>query len=376
MQSGQSDTSGSNSTVTIGDGHPVFFIAEAGVNHNGVPELAHKLVDIAADANADAVKFQTFKAELLVTATARKAAYQSETTGEGSQAEMLKRLELPKSVWAELKQHCEERGLMFLSTPFDEESLDLLVSLGVDALKLGSGDTTNRPLIEQCALSGLPLVLSTGMCNRHEVAAAVAWFRLAFQHRDIAQRPGRVRYADGGRIGLMHCVSSYPAAPGSLNLRAIGTMKWLTRLPVGYSDHSQGLAACPLAVAAGACMLEKHFTISRGMDGPDHRASLEPGELRELVFSVRQTEVMLGHGRKEPDASELDVREVARRSVVALVDIPEGAMVSAGMVGIRRPGTGMAPAHIGQVIGSRARTAIPAGQPIQSSHLIIHPVQE
>jgi sialic acid synthase SpsE len=343
------------------------------VNHNGDPELAHKLIDIAADAKADAVKFQTFKAELLVTAQARKAAYQTETTGGGSQSEMLKRLELPESAWAELKQHCGQRGLMFLSTPFDDESLELLVSLGVDALKLGSGDTTNRPLIEHCALSGLPLILSTGMCNRHEVASAVAWFRLAFQHRDVVQRHGRVKYADGGRIGLMHCVSSYPAAATSLNLRAIGTMKWLTRLPIGYSDHSEGLAACPLAVAAGACMLEKHFTISRDMEGPDHRASLEPEELAELVRAVRRTEDMLGHGRKEPDASELDVREVARRSVVALVDIPEGALIGEGMVGVRRPGTGMAPAHLYQVIGSRTRRAVTAGEPIQSAFLDIRP---
>jgi sialic acid synthase SpsE len=289
---------------------------------------------------------------------------------------MLRRLELPPSVWAELKAHCDERGLMFLSTPFDEQSADMLVGLGVDALKLGSGDLTNRPLIEHCALTGLPLILSTGMSDRHEVASAVAWFRLAFQHRDVPQRPGRVRYADGGRIGLLHCVSSYPAAAKALNLRAIGTMKWLTRLPVGYSDHSKGVDACPLAVAAGACMLEKHFTLDRNMEGPDHRASLEPGELAELVQLVRHAEVMLGHGRKEPDESERDVREVARRSVVALVDIPKGTMITHDMVGIRRPATGMQPAHLGQAIGARALQDIPAGEPLRIEWLHVRPPEQ
>lgn len=366
-------TSANPAPIVIGDGNPVFIIAEAGVNHNGSPELAHKLIDVAAQAKADAVKFQTFRSDSLVSPTARKAEYQQQTTGGGTQAEMLRRLELPESVWKELFAHAAEANILFMSTPFDEASADLLVNLGVELLKLGSGDLTNRPLIEHCALTGLPLIMSTGMADRHEVASALAWFRLAFQHRHRDVRPTRVRFADGGRVGLLHCVSSYPAAPRALNLRAIGTMKWLTRVPVGYSDHSTGLIACPLAVAAGACMVEKHFTLDRAMEGPDHRASLEPSELTTLVSDIRAAETMLGHGRKEPDESERDVREVARRSVVALVDIAEGSVIDHDMVGIRRPATGMPPAHLMQVIGARALRPIKAGDPIQAAWLHMNP---
>ncbi len=359
--------------ATIGDQHPCFVIAEAGVNHNGDPALAHRLIDVAADSGADCVKFQTFRADALVSPSARKAAYQEETTGGGSQLEMLKRLELPTAVWRELLEHAEERRLVFLSTPFDEASADLLIELGVDLLKLGSGDLTNRPLIEHCALSGLPLILSTGMGDRYEVNAAVAWFRLAFQHRDMVERDSPVSYSEGGRIGLLHCVSSYPAPATSLNLRAIATMKRLTRLPIGFSDHSVGIAAPPLAVAAGACMIEKHFTLDRKMEGPDHRASLEPDQLMEMIQQIRQAEQMLGHGRKEPDPIEADVRAVARRSVVSLCEIPKGTIISHDMVGIRRPATGMPPATLYQAIGAKALQDIAAGEPLQVQWLEFNP---
>lgn len=349
----------------IGHAEPVFFIAEAGVNHNGDVGLAHDLIDVAVSAGADAVKFQTFSADTLVSPSAKKAAYQTETTGDGSQYEMLKALELPLASWLELKQHCEEADIIFMSSPFDPESVDLLVNLGVDAIKLGSGELTNRPLIEHCALTGLPVIMSTGMATRKEVNAAVSWFRLAFQHGEISSPATRLRLSDGGKLALLHCVSSYPAPEDSLNLRAISSLRELMSVPVGFSDHSVGNEAVPLAVAAGACIIEKHFTLDRSMQGPDHRASLEPNELLALVQSVRQTEAILGDGVKKPHPLEENVREVARKSVIALRDLKAGDVLDESCIAVRRPGTGIAPAKFAQVLGASLLRDVPAGEPLQ-----------
>jgi len=354
---------------SIGHSDPVFFIAEAGVNHNGDLQLAHDLIDVAVAAGADAVKFQTFTAETLVSPAARKAAYQSETTGAGSQFEMLKALELPTAAWLELKQHCEEADIIFMSSPFDHDSVDLLVGLGVDAIKLGSGELTNRPLIEHCALTGLPVIMSTGMATRKEVNAAVSWFRLAFQHGEISSPNSRLRLSEGGKLALLHCVSSYPAPADSLNLRAIGTLRELMAVPVGFSDHSVGSEAVPLAVAAGACIIEKHYTLDRKMEGPDHRASLEPAELTALVQLVRQTEIMLGDGVKKPHPLEEDVRDVARKSVIALRDLQAGEVLDESCIAVRRPGTGIAPAKFSQVIGAKLTQAVKAGEALQEAWL-------
>lgn len=352
---------------TIGHSKPCFIIAEAGVNHNGDLALAHRLIDVAADAKADAVKFQTFRADALVSPKASKAAYQQETTGGGNQMEMLRALELEASAWRELQTHARERSIRFMSTPFDEASCDLLSDMGVDLLKLGSGDLTNKPLVEHCALTGLPLIMSTGMANRAECEAAVSWFRLAFRHGDIPQRQTGVAFEDGGRLAMLHCVSAYPAPDDALNLRAMGAMREFLGLPIGFSDHSTGVEASVMAVAAGACIIEKHFTTDSSLPGPDHRASLEPDALATLVSEIRRIERMLGHGRKEPAGVEENVRSVARRSVVALRDIPKGARISAEDVGIRRPASGVHPSQLHLVVGSRALVEISAGDPVTKS---------
>src|SRR5215208_4566960 len=313
----------------IGPGQPVFVIAEAGVNHNGDLKMARALIDVAVDSGADAVKFQTFQADRLVTPEAPKAAYQAANTGDTeSQFEMLRRLELSPEAHRELQSYCEERGIIFLSTPFDEEAVDLLDELGVPAFKISSGDLTNSPLLEHVARKGKPVILSTGMSELSELIEAVSVLNTAGCETPI----------------LLHCVSNYPADPAEVNLRAMQTMRSAFDVPVGFSDHTQGIDVALAAVALGACVIEKHFTLDRTLQGPDHLASLEPTELRELVRSTRRVEKALGSGRKVPTASEMETAKVARRSLVAARDIAAGATLEREMVVMRRPGTGMSPA--------------------------------
>jgi N-acetylneuraminate synthase len=339
----------------VGDGSPCFVIAEAGVNHNGDAELARGLVDAAAAAGADAVKFQTFMADQLASPAAPKAAYQLETTSrDESQLEMLRRLELAPALHRELRARCADRGIQFLSTPFDEGSVDLLMDVGVPAFKVSSGDLTNEPLLARIARTGLPIILSTGMATMEEVEAAVRTLR---DH-------------GGERIALLHCVSRYPAAPSEVNLAAMATMREALGLPVGYSDHTEGTDVAIAAVALGACILEKHFTLDRSLPGPDHRMSLEPGELVALVLAVRRVEAARGHGRKEPAPSEAEVAAVARKSVVAAVDIPSGARLSASVLRVMRPGTGLPPSMWDQIVGRRTRERIPAGTPLVAEMLL------
>jgi N-acetylneuraminate synthase len=330
----------------VGPGRPCFIIAEAGVNHNGSLELALRLVEAAADAGADAVKFQTFRAEEVVVADAPQADYQVANTGGGeSQLQMLKNLELSPSDHQAVQERCRQRGIMFLSTAFDAQSADLLESLGLPVFKVPSGEITNLPLLKHIAGKGQPVILSTGMSSLEEVARAVAVLRA------------------GGAAGiaLLHCVSNYPAQPQDVNLRAMATMAQALGLAVGYSDHTLGLEVPLAAVALGACIIEKHFTLDRALPGPDHAASAEPAQLAALVKGARVVEAALGHGRKEPAASESNTRQVARRSLVAAVDIPAGAAIVPAMIAIKRPGTGLAPESLEQVLGRRARVAIPAG---------------
>ena len=330
----------------IGPGQPVFVIAEAGVNHNGDLKMARALIEVAVEAGADAVKFQTFQANRLVTPDAPKAEYQLQTTGEGeSQLEMLRRLELSAAAHRELESYCHDRGITFLSTPFDEQAVDLLDQLGVPALKISSGDLTNSPLLEYVASKGKPVILSTGMSELSELIEAVSVLSTAGCDNPV----------------LLHCVSNYPAAPAEVNLRAMQTMRSAFDVPVGFSDHTQGIDVALAAVALGACVIEKHFTLDRTLPGPDHRASLEPGELRELVRSIRRVESSLGSGRKMPAASEIETAKIARRSLVAAHDIPAGAILERHMVTMRRPGTGMSPAMIETVLGRRVLRDIPAG---------------
>ena len=330
----------------IGPGQPVFVIAEAGVNHNGDLKMARALIDVAVDAGADAVKFQTFRADQLATPDAPKAEYQLQTTGDSeSQLEMLRRLELSAEAHRELQSYCHERGIIFLSTPFDEEAVDLLDELGVPAFKISSGDLTNSPLLEYVASKGKPVILSTGMSELSELIEAVSVLNTAGCENPV----------------LLHCVSSYPTDAAEVNLRAMQTLRSAFDVPVGFSDHTKGIDVALAAVALGACVIEKHFTLDRTLPGPDHRTSLEPAELRELVRSIRRVETALGSGRKVPTAKEIETAKVARRSLVAARDIPAGAKLEREMVVMRRPGTGMSPAMLQSLLDRRVKGDIAAG---------------
>jgi N,N'-diacetyllegionaminate synthase len=331
---------------SIGAGQPCFIIAEAGVNHNGDLSLARRLVDAAADAGADAVKFQTFKADRLVTAAAPKADYQNKSTKAGeSQLEMLERLELTPAMHVDLMAYCRSRGIEFLSSPFDETSADDLLSLGLKLLKLPSGEITNIPFLEHVAHMRVPVILSTGMSSLEEVRQAAEVFQAA----------------NNRQLVLLHCVSNYPADPADSNLRAMQTMETAFGLPVGYSDHTEGIEVALAAVALGACVIEKHLTLDRSLPGPDHRASLEPDDFAALVKGVRIVERARGEGRKEPCPSEANTRDVARKSLVASQDVAAGAALTAAMISIKRPGTGLAPALRDKLVGRVARDKIPAG---------------
>jgi N,N'-diacetyllegionaminate synthase len=330
----------------IGPGQPVFVIAETGVNHNGDLKMARALIDVAVEAGADAVKFQTFRADRLATPDAPKAEYQLQTTGDAeSQFEMLRRLELSADAHRELQSYCNERGIIFLSTPFDEEAVDLLDELGVPAFKISSGDLTNSPLLEHVASKGKPVILSTGMSELSELIEAVSVLNSVGCENPV----------------LLHCVSNYPADPAEVNLRAMQTMRSAFDVPVGFSDHTEGIDVALAAVAMGACVIEKHFTLDRALPGPDHRASLEPAELRELVRSIRRVETALGSGRKVPTASEIETAKVARRSLVAAHDIPAGATLERDMVVMRRPGTGMSPAMLDTLLDRQVTRDIAVG---------------
>jgi N-acetylneuraminate synthase/N,N'-diacetyllegionaminate synthase len=330
----------------LGPGSPCLVIAEAGVNHNGDLDRALAMVETAARCGADAVKFQSFRAEEIVTPQAPKAAYQLAATDQAqSQLEMLKALELSAEQHRRLSAHCRRHCVIFLSTPFDALSADLLADLGVPAFKVPSGEITNLPLLAHLGAKNLPVILSTGMAGMEEVAEAIRALGLA----------------GCPSLALLHCLSNYPADPAQVNLRAMATMAQAFGLPVGYSDHTLGPEVALAAVALGACIIEKHFTLDRSLPGPDHQASATPGELAALVRGIRTVEAALGHGRKEPAASEAAVAAVARRSLVAARDIAGGDVLAADMLACRRPGNGLTPAQLELVLGRRAAKDIAAG---------------
>jgi N,N'-diacetyllegionaminate synthase len=325
-----------------------FIIAEAGVNHNGKADIAHKLVEIAAAAGADAVKFQTFKAEKVVTRDSVKAKYQMENTGgRESQLGMLKRLELPLSGYKELFSICRRKGLIFMSTPFDEESADFLERLGMRIFKIPSGEITNKPLIRHIAAKKKTIILSTGMSYLNEVEKAIGWIYEVWG--DSRRRPG---------LTLLHCVSNYPARVEDVNLKAIKTLESAFGLPVGYSDHAIGVDIAVAAVAMGASVIEKHFTLGKDIKGPDHKASLEPDELRRMVAAIRNVEKARGDGIKRPAKSEFDMRKIARRSLVAGRDIKAGEVIRRADITVKRPGTGLSPEKIADVINKIAASDI------------------
>lgn len=327
----------------VGEGEPCFVIAEAGVNHNGDINLAKKLVDTAREAGADAVKFQTFKTEQLVTRSASKARYQKETTGtEESQFEMIKKLELTGRDFKSLFNYAQSKDIVFLSTPYGETSVDLLARLGVPAFKISSADITNLPLLGYIASRNKAVILSTGMATLGEVEEAIQTLR------------------KGGAkdIVLLHCIFNYPARIEDMNLRTMETLRRAFGLPVGLSDHSLGITIPIAATALGACVIEKHFTLDRSLPGPDHRASLAPDELKQMVSSIRDIEKALGNGVRRPTQEEEENKKVARRSIVAKVDIACGAVITRDMLDIKRPGTGLEPKYLDMVCGTRAKVAI------------------
>lgn len=352
----------------------VMVIAEAGVNHNGQPDMAFALVEAAARAGADAVKFQSFQAASLVTPGAPKAAYQQRATGaDESQLDMLRRLELPVALYHELKSEAQRHGLRFMSTAFDDASLRLLVDeLGLSLLKIPSGELTNAPLLLQHARTGAELIVSTGMASLFEVELAlgvIAFGRIA----GTRERPGlaafRAAYAspEGQAalrqgVALLHCTSDYPAAAESVNLRAMNTLGAAFGLPVGYSDHTLGIAIALAAVARGACVIEKHLSLDRTLPGPDHAASLEPHEFAALVSGVRAVSASLGDGIKRPQAAEMATAAVACKSLVTRTAVRAGERLHPGNVAVMRPGTGMSPMRYWDVIGRVASRDYAAGE--------------
>ena len=331
----------------VGPDRPCFIIAEAGVNHNGDIGMARGLVDAAVEAQADAVKFQTFQTDRLVTTDAPKAEYQKEATGaEEGQFDMIRRLELSAEAHRELMAYCEDRGIVFMSSPFHEEAADLLADLDVAVFKIPSGEITNLPFLAHVARKGKPMIVSTGMAYLSEVETAVR----------------TIEDAGNSEFVLLHCVSNYPAAPSDVNLKAMRTMATAFGVPVGYSDHTPGIEVPMAAVALGACVIEKHLTLDNSLSGPDHRASLEPDDFTAMVLGIRTVEAAtMGHGRKEPAPSEANTASVARKSLIAARDIPAGATLTEELVSIRRPGTGLPPAMRSYVVGRSARADIRAG---------------
>ncbi len=330
----------------VGVGHPAFVIAEAGVNHNGNLDLAFQLVDASVAAGADAVKFQTFIASEVITAEAAKADYQKTTTGEQeSQLEMVKRLELSFGDFRKLKIYCDDQGITFLSTPFDVKSVDFLAGLGVVAFKISSGDLTNDPLLHHVAAQKRPVIVSTGMSDLDEVREALAV----------------INAAGNDEVVLLQCVTNYPAAAEDINLKAMLSMQSAFDVNVGYSDHTLGIEVPLAAVALGACVIEKHFTLDKNLAGPDHRASLEPHEFKAMVEGIRKVEASLGNGQKVPAASEASNAAVARRSIVAARDINAGTRITPAEIAFKRPGTGLPTRMAEKVVGKTARVDVKAG---------------
>jgi len=319
----------------------VFIIAEAGVNHNGSLDLAKKLVDVAVEAGADAVKFQTFKAKNLVSREAKKAKYQIKNTGsDESQYEMLKKLELGFDEFVELKRYCDEKGIMFLSTPFDFESIKFLDELGLEIFKIPSGEITNYPYLKEIAKLKKRIILSTGMANLCEIEQAI----------NVIEKFG----TNIENITVLHANTEYPTPFEDVNLKAMLTIKEAFKVDVGYSDHTLGIEVPIAAVAIGAKVIEKHFTLDRNMEGPDHRASLNPDELKAMIKAIRNIEIALGNGIKKPSKSESKNIEIARKVLVAKRDIKKGEKFSEENLTVKRAGKGISPMRWEEIIGKVA----------------------
>lgn len=331
----------------IGLNASCFIIAEAGVNHNGSLKLAKDLVDVAQEAGAHAIKFQTFSAEELVTEHAAKAEYQKkETDDQESQFQMLKKLELSYNDHIELISYCKEKGILFISTPFDNKSCDLLDNLNVPCFKIGSGDITNIPLIQHIAKKNKPIILSTGMSFLSEIENAL---------KSIYE------ISPSFPVALLHCVSCYPTHPEEANLLAIKTLSNAFTIPIGFSDHTQGIEIPFASIALGAKIIEKHFTLDKNLPGPDHKASLDPIELKTLISGIKNIEKSFGHGRKEPCLREIETAKIARRSIVANTDIKKDEIITELNIAIKRPGTGISSEFLPYFIGKKIKKDLKKG---------------
>lgn len=320
----------------------VFIIAEAGVNHNGSIKLAKKLIDVAVDAEADAVKFQTFKAEKIISRYAPKAEYQKKTTDkEETQLEMVKKLELDADTHEELVRYCTKKGIIFLSTPFDIESIDLLYKLGLKIFKIPSGEITNLPYLRKIGRLKKRIILSTGMADMGEIEDALNILLEAGTRKE--------------NITVLHCNTEYPTSFEDVNLLAMLSIRDAFKVSVGYSDHTHGIEIPIAAVALGATVIEKHFTLDKNMEGPDHKASLEPHELKAMVHAIRNVEKALGSGIKKPSASEIKNKSIVRKSIVAAKDIKKGEMLSEETLAVKRPGIGISPSEWDRIIGRKAK---------------------
>lgn len=323
----------------IGEEEPVFIIAEAGVNHNGNINLAKRMIDAAKKAGADAVKFQTFRAENLVRKKTEMASYQKKNIRKKqSQYNMLKNLELTEQEHKGLKEYADKKGIVFLSTPHSgNKELDFLIELGIPAIKIGSGDLTNIPFLEYASKKGLPIILSTGMSTLEEVKEAV---------NTIKNR--------NENLILLHSTSEYPTKHSDVNLRAMLTLRKTFSLHVGYSDHTTDIIVPVIATAMGAVIIEKHFTLDKNLPGPDHKASIEPDKLKEMVTNIRNTEKILGTGIKKPTKKEMEIAKIARKSIVAKQNIMRGTIITQNMLEIKRPCSGIPPKYLKKIIGKRA----------------------
>lgn len=314
----------------------VFVIAEIGCNHNGSKEIAKRMIDAAIEAGVSAVKFQTFKSEELISRYAAKAEYQKVTTGaDGNQLEMTKKLELSYADQVELMGYCEQKGIKYLSAPFDLDSIDFLANTNIEYIKIPSGEINNPPYLRKVNKLGKPVILSTGMSTMDEVAQAL-------------------EFLTNVKVSLLHCTTEYPCPFESVNLKAMVAMKDKFGLPVGYSDHTPGIEVAVAAVAMGATIIEKHFTLDRNMEGPDHKASVEPHEMKALVEAVRHVEVAMGDGIKKPAPAEIKNIAIARKSIVARRAIRKGEIFSEENITVKRPGTGISPMKWDEVIGTAA----------------------
>ncbi|MDA7844237.1 N-acetylneuraminate synthase [Gammaproteobacteria bacterium] len=335
-----------------------FIIAEAGVNHNGDEDLAIELIDIASEAKADAIKFQTFSADKLVQQGAQKAEYQIDGSGEGTQYDMLKKLELTTSQFDRLIQYCETKDIEFMSTAFDIGAADYLVSRGIKRFKIPSGEITNHPFIAHISSYNIPIILSTGMANLDEIIKAT---------NVISSIRTKLNYKQPLKdvLTVLHCTSNYPTSPQNVNLRAMQTIAEALNVPVGYSDHTEGVIVSTAAVALGATVIEKHFTLDKNMKGPDHAASLSPEELRQMIKQIRLIDDVLGSSLKAPTQSEQEMLTIARRGIKAAANLAEGDIISELNIEVLRPGVGITPDFYYEILGKKVLKPISAGSALE-----------